>query len=304
MWRSIAVGAGIACAAGTANAEDSLVVADVRTIDTVTVDAHYDNSVGSSDAASEGVITPQLIADRPLLRPGNLLEYVPGMVVTQHSGAGKANQYFLRGFNLDHGTDFATWVAGMPVNLRTHGHGQGYTDLNFIIPELISRVDYWKGPYYANIGDFSSAGGASMHYFDKMKEGVAVGTGGDYGYARALLAGSAAAGNGNLLYGLEYLHNDGPWEVPDNFRKYNAVLRYTMPVGEGTLGVTGMAYQGKWTSTDQVPMRALDGGMVGRFGSLDDSDGGASQRYSASSITRRPWRAVDSRRPRTGSSIA
>ena len=142
----------------------------------VEVTGHYDNSVGSSDAASAGVITPQLIEDRPLLRPGNLLEYVPGMVVTQHSGAGKANQYFLRGFNLDHGTDFATWVAGMPVNLRTHGHGQGYTDLNFIIPELISRVDYWKGPYYANIGDFSSAGGANMHYSDNMKEGIALGT--------------------------------------------------------------------------------------------------------------------------------
>ena len=137
---------------------------------TIDVTAHYDNSVGSSDAASAGVITPQLIADRPLLRPGNLLEYVPGMVVTQHSGAGKANQYFLRGFNLDHGTDFATWVAGMPVNLRTHGHGQGYTDLNFLIPELIARVDYCKGPYYANIGDFSSAGGA-YHALLRQPEG-------------------------------------------------------------------------------------------------------------------------------------
>ncbi|MFO1312325.1 MAG: TonB-dependent receptor [Burkholderiales bacterium] len=269
-------------AAGLVHAEDTMVVADVRTMDPVSVDAHYDNRVGTSDAASEGVITPQLIADRPLLRPGNLLEYVPGMVVTQHSGAGKANQYFLRGFNLDHGTDFATWVAGMPVNLRTHGHGQGYTDLNFIIPELVSRVDYWKGPYYANIGDFGSAGGASMHYFDTMKQGTVLGTGGDFGYARALLAGSAAAGPGNLLYGLEYLHNDGPWEVPDNFRKYNAVLRYTMPVGDGTLGVTGMAYQGKWNSTDQIPLRAVNDGLIGRFGTLDASDGGESQRYSVS----------------------
>ena len=126
----------------------------------VEVTGHYINSLGSSDAASAGTITPQLIDSRPLLRPGTLLELIPGMAVTQHSGAGKANQYFLRGFNLDHGTDFATWVAGMPVNLRTHAHGQGYTDLNFIIPELISRVDYWKGPYYAQIGDFASAGGA------------------------------------------------------------------------------------------------------------------------------------------------
>jgi hypothetical protein len=255
---------------------------DVQKLDAVEVKAHYDNSVGSSDAASAGVITPQLIEDRPLLRPGNLLEYVPGMVVTQHSGAGKANQYFLRGFNLDHGTDFATWVAGMPVNLRTHGHGQGYTDLNFLIPELISRVDYWKGPYYANIGDFGSAGGAFMHYYDNVKEGIALGTGGDFGYARALLAGSATAGPGVLTYGLEYLHNDGPWEVPDNFRKANAVLRYVVPVGDGKASLTAMAYNGRWNSTDQVALRAVNDGLIGRYGTLDDSDGGQSQRYSLS----------------------
>jgi len=267
-------------AAGGAQAQE--LVADARPIPTVQVDGHYDNSVGSSDAASAGIITPQLIDDRPLLRPGNILEYVPGMVVTQHSGAGKANQYFLRGFNLDHGTDFATWVAGMPVNLRTHAHGQGYTDLNFLIPELISRVDYWKGPYYANIGDFGSAGGAFMHYADRMKQGVALGTGGDYGYARALLAGSADAGPGVLTYGFEYMHNDGPWEVPNDFRKGNAVLRYVVPVGEGTLGLTGMVYNGRWNSTDQVPLRAIDDGTIGRFGTLDASDGGNSERYSVS----------------------
>jgi len=264
------------CTVGAARADD------VQRLAPVDVTGHYDNRVGTGDAASEGRITPQLIDDRPLLRPGNLLEYVPGMVVTQHSGAGKANQYFLRGFNLDHGTDFATWVAGMPVNLRTHAHGQGYTDLNFLIPEMIAGVDYWKGPYYANVGDFGSAGGASMRYFDNMQQGVALGTGGDYGYARALLAGSAAAGPGVLTYGLEYLHNDGPWEVPTDFRKGNLVLRYVVPAGEGKLGVTGMAYTGKWNSTDQVPLRAIDSGLIGRYGTLDASDGGESQRYSVS----------------------
>jgi hypothetical protein len=257
-------------------------LAQVQKLDKIEVTGQYDNSVGSSDAASAGVITPQLIDDLPLLRPGNLLEYVPGMVVTQHSGAGKANQYFLRGFNLDHGTDFATWVAGMPVNLRTHAHGQGYTDLNFIIPELIARVDYWKGPYYANIGDFGSAGGAYMHYAERLKESIVLGTGGDYGYARALLAGSADVGPGVVTYGLEYLHNDGPWEVPDNFRKYNAVLRYSLPVGDGRFGITAMAYGGKWTSTDQVAQRAIDEGLIGRYRSLNPTDGGESQRYSAS----------------------
>jgi hypothetical protein len=248
----------------------------------VEVTAHYLNAVGSSDAASAGTITPQLIENRPLLRPGTLLELVPGLVVTQHSGPGKANQYFLRGFNLDHGTDFATWVAGMPVNLRTHAHGQGYTDLNFIIPELISRVDYWKGPYYAQIGDFASAGGAQMHYTSALPQGIALGTFGDFGYARALLAGSPLLGPGRMTFGLEVEQQDGPWEVPSNYRKVNGVLRYALPLGEGSLALTGMAYDGRWTSTDQVPQRAIDSGLIGRFGSLDASSGGTSRRYSLS----------------------
>jgi len=260
-----------------------------QAMEPVEVTGHYDNRVGTSDAASAGFITQQLIGDRPLLRPGSLLEYVPGLVVTQHSGVGKANQYFLRGFNLDHGTDFATWVAGMPVNLRTHAHGQGYTDLNFIIPELISGVRYFKGPYFAEIGDFGSAGAALMSYSEGLKESLALAAGGDLGYQRALLAGSAAAGPGALTYGLEYLHSDGPWEVPNDYRKINAVLRWFMPVGDGMFGVTGMAYDGRWNSTDQVPRRAVDSGLIGRFGTLDASDGGESSRYSLSLDYRAPF---------------
>ena len=257
-------------------------------LERVEVTGHYDNSVGSSDSASAGVITPQLIADRPLLRPGSVLEYVPGLVVTQHSGVGKANQYFLRGFNLDHGTDFATWVAGMPLNLRTHAHGQGYTDLNFIIPELVSGIQYYKGPYFARVGDFGSAGAAFMGYSEKLTEHLALGTLGDLGYQRALLAGSDAVGPGIFTYGLEYLHSDGPWDVPNDYRKLNAVLRYFMPVGAGTLGLTAMAYDGRWNSTDQVPLRAIEAGLIGRYGTLDASDGGTSNRYSLSLDYRTP----------------
>jgi len=248
----------------------------------IEVSGHYINSLGSSDAASAGTITPQLIESRPLLRPGTLLELIPGMSVTQHSGAGKANQYFLRGFNLDHGTDFATWVAGMPVNLRTHAHGQGYTDLNFIIPEMMSRVDYWKGPYTAQIGDFSSAGGAKMAYVDALKQRIALATLGDFGYQRALLAGSPEVGDGTLTYALEYQHSDGPWEVPADFVKWNGLLRYTRALGAGHFALTAMAYSGTWNSTDQVPLRAIDAGLIGRFGTLDASDGGISSRYSVS----------------------
>jgi outer membrane cobalamin receptor len=161
---------------------------EVNKLEPVLVIGHYANGVGTSDAASAGVITPQLIDDRALLRPGEVLEYIPGMIVTQHSGAGKANQYLLRGFNLDHGTDFSTYIAGMPVNMRTRAHGQGYTDLNFMIPELISRIDYFKGPYCASEGDFATAGGANIHYFDSLKKNLAGVTVGQYQAGRGRTA--------------------------------------------------------------------------------------------------------------------
>jgi outer membrane receptor protein involved in Fe transport len=261
---------------------------DVQTLDEIQVVAHYDNRVGTTDAASAGFITPQLIADRPLLRPGEVLEYVPGMIVTQHSGAGKANQYFLRGFNLDHGTDFATSLAGMPVNLRTHAHGQGYTDLNFLIPELVSRVDYYKGPYYASQGDFATAGAANIEYATARKDTLVDASAGSNRYGRALIVGGADAGPGKLVYGLEAFHDDGPWDAPQNYRKYNAVGRYTLPVADGQLGITAMAYEGQWTATDQIPRRAVDQGLIDRFGSLNDSDGGRSSRYSLSA----DWRTA------------
>ena len=248
----------------------------------IDVTGHYDNSVGSSDAASEGVITPQLIDDRPLLRPGNLLEYVPGMVVTQHSGAGKANQYFLRGFNLDHGTDFATWVAGMPVNLRTHAHGQGYTDLNFIIPELISRVDYWKGPYYANIGDFSSAGGAYMHYTDGLKQGIALGTGGDFGYARALLAGSAPSARACSPTDSSTCTTTVPGRIPTTSARSTRCSATWRPSGKA------LSASRPWLTAASGIRRTRSRSARWTRGSSDasdrstTSDGGESQRYSLS----------------------
>src|SRR5207237_10731313 len=135
-------------------------LAVAQRLDTVRVQGHYLNGIGTSDAASEGTVGASLIAERPTLRSAELLEFVPGVIVTQHSGDGKANQYFLRGFNLDHGTDFATWVDGMPMNMPTHAHGHGYSDLNWLVPELVARIAYRKGPYYADASDCASAGSA------------------------------------------------------------------------------------------------------------------------------------------------
>jgi outer membrane receptor protein involved in Fe transport len=254
----------------------------------IEVSGHYENTVGTSDAASAGRIGRELVEDRPILRPGEVLELVPGLIITQHSGAGKANQYFLRGFNLDHGTDFSTSLDGMPVNLRTHAHGQGYTDLNFLIPELIQRVDYFKGPYFAAKGDFASAGAADIHYAESLPSNLIELTGGSFLYGRALAAGSPQVGGGNLLYALELFHNDGPWVQPDDYRRLNGVLRYSQKSGDARWGVTAMAYAGSWDATDQIPLRAVESGEIDRFGTVDPTTGGRSHRFSLSGDYRKP----------------
>jgi outer membrane receptor protein involved in Fe transport len=238
--------------------------------------------LGTGGAASEGVISTQRLAAMPLLRPGEVLEMVPGLIVTQHAGDGKANQYFLRGFNLDHGTDFATYLDGMPLNMPSHAHGQGYTDLNFLIPELMESIQYRKGPYSAEEGDFSSAGAARLHSLRTLTSTLSQLTMGPNGYQRGLLAGSPAVGSGHLLYGLEFLNNNGPWLVPEKNRKLNAMLRYSEGSNSDGFSVSGMAYNNTWTSTDQIPQRAIDQGLVSRFGSLDPTAGGITSRYSLS----------------------
>ena len=253
----------------------------------VTVVGNYNNAVGSSDAASQGTVTAKLIESRPTLRPAELLEFVPGVIVTQHSGDGKANQYFLRGFNLDHGTDFATFVAGMPVNMPTHAHGHGYTDLNWLLPELVNRISYKKGPYYADEGDFSSAGAAHIGLFDTLPRGIASLTLGAHGYGRALIANSRQAADGDLLYAIETAHNDGPWENPEKFHRINGVLRYSAGEPGNRSALTAMAYSAGWNATDQIPQRAVDQGLVGRYGAIDPSDGGNTSRYSLSFETER-----------------
>jgi outer membrane receptor protein involved in Fe transport len=238
--------------------------------------------VGAADSASEGTVTQQQIATRAWLRPGEVLETVPGLITTQHSGDGKANQFFLRGFNLDHGTDFATYVLGVPINLPTHAHGQGYTDLNFLIPELVATVRYRKGPYSVQQGDFAAAGSASIDYVRQLPAPfVELGLG-ENGFRRALAAAAPRVGSGTLLIAGEGFHNDGPWEVKENYLKKNAVLRYSQGDASDGFDIALLAYDAKWTSTDQVARRAVESGLIGRFGSLDPSAGGDTTRTSLS----------------------
>jgi outer membrane receptor protein involved in Fe transport len=248
----------------------------------IEVEGHYDNGVGTSDAASQGSVTARLIENRPVLRPAEILEFVPGVVITQHSGDGKANQYFLRGFNLDHGSDFATWVGGMPINMPTHAHGQGYTDLNFLIPELVRRIDYFKGPYFAREGDFSSAGAARIELVDHLNRNIADLTAGSFGYRRGVLAASPEIGSGTLLAALDLGRNDGPWKTPEDFRKWSGLLRYSQQGDDARWSVTAMGYEAKWNATDQVPLRAVNAGTLDRFGAVDPTDGGETARYSLS----------------------
>lgn len=249
---------------------------------TVVVQGREDSLIGVAATASQGTVGAQQLERRTLSRPGEVLETVPGVIVTQHSGAGKANQFFLRGFNLDHGTDFSTRIEGVPFNMPTHGHGQGWTDLNPLIPELVERLNYRKGVYYADLGDFSSAGAADIELFRVLPENLLVLEGGSFGYGRGVFASSPRVGAGHLLYGVELSHNDGPSEHPDDYRKINGLLRYSQ--GDGSLGwsATAMAYKGDWDATDQIARRALDHPGFGRFDSLNTTDGGDSQRYSLS----------------------
>lgn len=241
-----------------------------------------DTAIGTADSASEGAVERESYQSRPKLRPGDIVEAVPGVVATQHSGDGKANQYFLRGFNLDHGTDFAVTVDGMPVNMPTHGHGQGYADLNFLMPELVSGVRYRKGPYFAQSGDFSLAGSASLDYFSALEAPFAEVTVGSHDFKRLLAAGSRTVADQTWLGAIELEGNNGPWNVPENLKKANAVLRYSQGSPSRGFSITGMAYKSSWTSTDQVPERLIDSGALPRFGSLNPTDGGKTQRVSLS----------------------
>jgi hypothetical protein len=244
--------------------------------------------IGESRAASEGVVPGVQLEGRPVLRPGEVLEVVPGLVVTQHSGDGKANQYFLRGFNLDHGTDFATRVDGVPVNMPTHAHGQGYADINFLIPELVDEVRYRKGTYFADEGNFSAAGAADIAYRHSVDAPQLSLTIGEDAYYRALAAASPDLAGGTLLAALDYSTADGPWDLPQDYRKVNGLVKYSRESEAINYAVTAMGYDGRWDSTDQIPERAVGGECaqisfcISRFGYVDPTSGGESHRYSLS----------------------
>ena len=238
-----------------------------------------EQQLGVATSASEGLVGYDDIALPPLLRTGELAEAVPGLVATQHSGTGKANQFFLRGFNLDHGTDFSASAEGVPLNMRSHGHGQGYLDLNFLIPELVETTRYRKGPYAAEVGDFSSAGAVRFDFYDRLDESFAELAVGENGFNRALLGASADIGESALLGALDLTRYDGPWQLPEDLVQNKAYLSFVTPVRGGRAKITAQAYSNDWDSTDQVPLRAVETGLIDERGFIDPDLGGETDRF-------------------------
>jgi hypothetical protein len=257
----------------------SLAVGSVST--SINVQGRADDLIDIADSGNQGTVGTTELQDRPILRSGEVLETVPGVIITQHAGGGKANQYFLRGFNLDHGTDFAIFIDNMPLNLPSHAHGEGYSDMNTVIPEFVRRVNYEKGPYYADVGNYGSAGSAHLEFFKTLPQNFVRVEGGMYGFGRVVLGASYKLGARNLLCGVEAYHDDGPWKHPDNYYKLNGLLAYSQGGDSGGFSMTSRAYHGTWHSSDQIAAEAVP--LVGLFGTLDPTGGGRSQRYSLQS---------------------
>jgi len=232
--------------------------------------------------ASEMTIPGRELNERAVTRPGEILEAAPGLAVVSHADGGKANQYYLRGYNLDHGTDLAIFVDDMPINLPTHAHGQGYADINWLMPETVNSLDVRKGPYFADVGDFATAGSLFINLKDSVEKNVAAVTLGSFGYQRYFTLGSTKLGAGTLLYAGETNFYDGPWVTPDNMKKFSGLLRYSQGTATDGFSATAMAYSNNWTTTEQVPARAIETGIISRYGEIDPSDGGNTSRYSLS----------------------
>ena len=264
-------------AGATAPLRISLAVRLVST--TIDVQSRAQDLIGIANSAGQVTVGAEELENRPILRSGEILETLPGLIITQHAGGGKANQYFLRGFNLDHGTDFAIFLDGMPLNLPSHAHGEGYSDMNTVIPEFVERIDAAKGPYYADVGDYGSAGNAEVVFYKTLPRNFVQVDSGMYQFARFVFGASRKLGTGNLLYGGEAYHDGGPWVHPDNYYRFNCLLTYSQGTDDKGSSITAHGYAGiRWNSSDQLPYTAIP--IVGFFGALDPTDGGHSHRYS------------------------
>ena len=236
--------------------------------------------VGTAEAASEGTVGGADLLVRPMVRVAEVLESVPGMVAVQHSGSGKANQYFLRGFNLDHGTDFSVLVDGVPLNLRSHGHGQGYLDINGLMPQIIDRLDYRKGPYRADTGDFSMAGSSFIATVDRLDQRFAAFEAGEHGWGRVSAGGTVPVGEANLTMLGEYKTSDGPWQLAEDLQHVSLWAKYLKPTAFGRFAVSLWGYEAEWRPTEQVPERVIGSAVCAdAYCALDPTAEGDTRRW-------------------------
>ena len=249
--------------------------------------------VGSARAASEGSVGGADLLVRPLLRVAELLEAVPGMVAVQHSGSGKANQYFLRGFNLDHGTDFTTYIDGVPWNLRSHGHGQGYLDVNGLLPEIVDRIDYGKGPYRADVGDFSMAAASFIRTIDRLDSNFLSLESGENNWGRLAAGSTTGIGDGALTTVGEFKTCGGPWQRDEDLKHVSVWGKYLKPTDFGSVSFTLSGYEGDWHPTEQVPERTIGSSVCpDAYCSLDPTAAGNTRRWIAGTqLTAVEWDA-------------
>ncbi|RME93526.1 MAG: TonB-dependent receptor [Candidatus Hydrogenedentota bacterium] len=234
-------------------------------------------------AASSRRVRRQDLKIRPITKPTDMLQIVPGLVTAQHAGGGKATQYFLRGFDLDHGTDLALSVDGMPINMVSHGHGQGYADIHFLIPEVYKEVLVRKGPYFVDVGDFGTAGAVEFRSFDEIPENQISVSGGMFQTYRTLFLHQSKSSHFKPILAVETYHSNGPFENPEKLKRVNLFFKNVFVEKKDTrLSLTAMGYASKWNASGQIPERAVKSGLISRFGSIDNSEGGSTQRFSLS----------------------
>ena len=240
-------------------------------------------------ASSEVLIPERDFELRPHGRPADVIRLVPGMVISQHQGGGKAEQYFLRGFDADHGTDVAIFVDGMPVNLRSHAHGQGYADLHFLIPETVRRIEAVKGPFQVELGDFATAGAVNFVTLDSVDENLVQAAGGMFGTHRYLALVSPTRDALKTLVAFEGFLTDGPTERDQNYRRLNLFAKASASLGESLDAYAWISHmRGDWFASGEIPARAVRAGLIDRFGAIDNSEGGDTQRTAVNVLLR--WR--------------
>ncbi|HVO31319.1 MAG TPA: TonB-dependent receptor [bacterium] len=233
------------------------------------------------NAASRQDVLDRDFLLRPHPRPADILSVVPGLFVVQHAGGGKANQYFLRGFDADHGTDIAFFLDGVPVNFPTHGHGQGFSDLHFLIPETVERIELYKGPYYASLGDFDTAGAVNLVTHRSLNYNAQSFGGGMFNTYRSLTVISPDAPAWRPFLAAEVYGTDGPFVHPEKLQRFNLFAKVTHDFSDSSwFSLAATSYASGWNASGQIPARAVEEGLISRFGSIDPSEGGSTQRHS------------------------